>query len=224
MSSGSGLTSTKGASDGPPSMVYVIDDDEAVRIALNALLRSAGLHVETFSACREFLAFPKKAVPSCLILDVRLQGETGLAFQKEFAKSEIRMPIVFMTGYADVAMSVRAMKAGAFDFLAKPFRDQEILDAVTDALARDGERVQAEQALVALRAAYASLTIREQEVVRYVIAGLMNKQIAAQMKLSEVTVKIHRGHAMRKLAAHSVPDLVRKAEALGLKPQVDGPS
>jgi FixJ family two-component response regulator len=198
--------------------VYVVDDDEALRVALSALLRSVGLRVETFASSREFLAFPKYDAPSCLILDVRLRGESGLAFQEEVAKSALRMPIVFMTGHGDIAMSVKAMKAGALDFFAKPFRDQDMLDAVAHALARDRERLSAEQSIAALRTSYDSLTSREKQVMEFVVAGMLNKQIAAEMNLSEITVKIHRGQAMKKMAARSVADLVRKAEALGIKP------
>lgn len=200
------------------SVVYVIDDDESMRLALCDLLRSGGLHVETFGSSREFLAFPKLDAPSCLVLDIRLHGESGLAFQQELARSGLRMPVLFMTGYGDIEMSVRAMKAGALDFFPKPFRDQDMLDAVTAALARDGERLANEHALAGLRSTYASLTPREKEVMAFVVSGLINKQIAAQMNLSEITVKIHRGQLMKKMAARSLPDLVRKAEALGVVP------
>ena len=200
------------------SVVYVLDDDERMRLALRNLLRSAGLHVETFASSREFLAFPKLDAPSCLILDIRLRGESGLAFQHEMTRSGLRMPVLFMTGYGDIEMSVTAMKAGALDFFPKPFRDQDMLDAVTAALARDGQRLASEHALAALRSTYELLTPREKEVMAFVVSGLMNKQIAAQMNLSEITVKIHRGQLMKKMAARSVPDLVRKAEALGVEP------
>ncbi|GLZ87648.1 DNA-binding response regulator [Metapseudomonas resinovorans] len=200
-------------------MVYVVDDDESMRLALEGLLRSIGLHVETFESSQEFLAFPKNNVPSCLILDVRLRGESGLAFQEQVEKSGLRMPIVFMTGHGDIAMTVKAMKAGAVDFLAKPFRDQDMLDAVANALAKDGERLAAEQSIATLRTAFDSLTVREREVMGFVVAGLMNKQIASELNLSEVTVKVHRGQVMKKLAARSVADLVRKSESLGIRPQ-----
>ena len=180
---------------------------------------TAGLHVETFESSQDFLAFPKCNMPSCLVLDVRLRGESGLAFQEQIAKHDVRMPIVFMTGHGDIAMTVKAMKAGAVDFFAKPFRDQDMLDAVANALARDGERLAAEQSIALLRAAYASLTPREREVMEFVVAGLMNKQIASRMNLSEVTVKIHRGQVMKKMVARSVADLVRKSESLGIDPQ-----
>jgi FixJ family two-component response regulator len=200
-------------------MVYVLDDDKSIRLSLSSLLRSVGLNVEVFESSQQFLAFPKREVPSCLVLDVRLHGESGLTFQEELARSGLRMPIVFMTGHGDIAMTVKAMKAGALDFFAKPFRDQDMLDAVTQALARDAERRAAEHSTDALRTSYASLTPREQEVMAFVVAGLMNKQIASEMNLSEITVKIHRGQAMKKMAARSVADLVRKAEAIGIAPQ-----
>jgi FixJ family two-component response regulator len=214
----------KSPQDSKERVVYVVDDDEAVRLALSGLLRSTGLRVETFESSQEFLAFPKHDAPSCLILDVRLRGESGLAFQEQIAKSGVRMPIVFMTGYGDIAMTVKAMKAGAVDFFAKPFRDQDMLDAVANALARDGERLAAEQSVAGLRTAYESLTPREREVLVFVVAGLMNKQIAYEMDLTEVTVKIHRGRVMKKMAARSVADLVRKAESLGVQPQPRKPA
>ncbi|PRX97551.1 response regulator transcription factor [Paraburkholderia sp. BL25I1N1] len=222
MSSGQDSTSIKGTDEGVPPVVYIVDDDEAIRLALGALLRSVGLRVETFASSREFLAFPKYDAPSCLVLDVRLRGESGLAFQEEVAKSALRMPIVFMTGHGDIAMSVKAMKAGALDFFAKPFRDQDMLDAVTHALTRDRERLLAEQSIATLRISHDSLTPREKQVMEFVVAGLLNKQIAAEMNLSEITVKVHRGQAMKKMAARSVADLVRKAEVLGVKPHSAG--
>jgi FixJ family two-component response regulator len=151
-----------------------------------------------------------------LILDVRLRGRSGLTLQAELATHNVRMPVVFMTGHGDIAMTVKAMKAGALDFFAKPFNEQDMLDAVAHALARDKERLAAEQSIAALRSCYDSLTPREQDVMNFVVAGLMNKQIATEMSLSEVTVKVHRGHVMKKMAASSVADLVRKAEILGI--------
>lgn len=198
------------------STVYIIDDDESMRRSLSGLLRSVGLRVETFSSPGEFLGFSKPKVPSCLILDVRLRGENGLTFQEDLAKNGLRTPIVFITGYGDIEMSVKAMKAGALDFFPKPFREQDMLDAVAHALACDAERLAAEESLALLRTSYASLTERERATVAHVVEGLMNKQIAAQMNLSEVTVKIHRANAMRKMAAKSVADLVRKIDALGV--------
>ncbi|WP_353189752.1 response regulator [Pandoraea pnomenusa] len=200
-------------------VVYVVDDDESIRQALDALLRSVGLRVETFESAQDFLACRKSHAPSCLILDVRLRGESGLAFQEQIMNSDVRMPIVFMTGHGDIAMTVKAMKAGAVDFLAKPFRDQDMLDAVANALARDGQRLVAEQSSAALRAAYDSLTPREREVMGFVVSGWMNKQIAYELNLSEVTVKIHRGQVMRKMSARSIADLVRHSGSLGVKPQ-----
>lgn len=224
MSAWSQSTLAQSPQDSKERVVYVVDDDEAVRLALSGLLRSTGLRVETFESSQEFLAFPKNDAPSCLILDVRLRGESGLAFQEQIAKSGVRMPIVFMTGYGDIAMTVKAMKAGAVDFFAKPFRDQDMLDAVANALARDGERLAAEQSVAGLRTAYESLTPREREVLVFVVAGLMNKQIAYEMDLTEVTVKIHRGRVMKKMGARSVADLVRKAESLGVQPQPRKPA
>ncbi|MEM5384050.1 response regulator transcription factor [Paraburkholderia phymatum] len=219
MISGSHSTSTQSAHARKEPVVYVVDDDESMRFALSNLMRSVGLRVETFESSGDFLAFPKCDAPSCLILDVRLRGENGLAFQEQVAKSGVRMPIVFVTGHGDIAMTVKAMKAGAVDFLAKPFRDQDMLDAVADALARDGERLAAEQSIAALRVAYDSLTLREREVMGFVVAGLMNKQIASEVNLSEITVKMHRGHLMKKMAARSVADLVRKSESLRVNAQ-----
>jgi FixJ family two-component response regulator len=212
-------TSTRSVDDGGGQpVVYVVDDDESIRLALSDLLLSTGLHVETFGSSQEFLAFARCDVPSCLILDVRLRGESGLTFQEEIRKSGLHMPIVFMTGHGDIEMSVKAMKAGALDFFAKPFRDQDMLDAVSQALLRDTQRLAAERSIGALRACYDSLTPREREIIQFVVAGLLNKQIASEMNLSEITVKAHRGQAMKKMAARSVADLVRKAEALGIEP------
>ena len=216
MSSGSHSTSTQRPHDRKEPVVYVVDDDELMRRALVNLLRSVGLRVETFESSGNFLAFPKYDAPSCLILDVRLRCENGLAVQEHIVKSDVRMPIVFMTGHGDIAMTVKAMKAGAVDFLAKPFRDQDMLDAVANALARDDERLAAEQSIAALRVAYDSLTTREREVMGFVVAGLMNKQIASEVNLSLISVKKHRGLVMKKMASRSVADLVRKSESLGV--------
>lgn len=199
-------------------VVYVIDDDESIRFVLNGLVRSVGLQVETFESPKEFLAFPKYDAPSCLILDVRLRGESGLEFQEEAIRCGVRMPILFMTAHGDIEMTVKAMKAGALDFFPKPFRDQDMLDAIAHALRRDAERIASEEAMATVRASYESLTPREREVLKLVVAGLLNKQIAYEMNLSEITVKIHRGQVMKKMASRSLPDLVRKAEALKIDP------
>ncbi|WP_116138328.1 response regulator transcription factor [Trinickia diaoshuihuensis] len=198
------------------SIVYVVDDDESMRTAVDMLLRSVGLRVESFASAQEFLAFDKPDVPSCLVLDVRLKGQSGLAVQEQIAAAELHLPIIFMTAYGDIAMSVKAMKAGAVDFLAKPFREQDMIDAVTSALARDEQCRGEVRSLAALRRLYAALTAREREVMAFVASGLMNKQIAAAMNLSEITVKIHRGQAMKKMESRSLADFVRKAEALGI--------
>jgi FixJ family two-component response regulator len=199
-------------------VVYILDDDRSMRIALSALLRSTGLRVEAFESPKEFLAFPKSDGPSCLILDVRLRGENGLTFHQEIAKTGLRIPVLFITGHGDIEMSVRAMKAGARDFFPKPFRDQDMLDAVGEALKHDVERIATEQSLATVRTAYDSLTPRERDVLGYVLAGLMNKQIASELNLSEITVKIHRGQLMKKMESRSVADLVRKAEAIRVAP------
>ncbi|MEA3122485.1 MAG: hypothetical protein QOH33_2063 [Paraburkholderia sp.] len=198
-------------------MVYVVDDDESIRISLKGLLNSVGLGVQTFASSEDFLTLPKSAVPSCLILDVRLRGKSGLTLQTELVNYDVRMPVLFVTAHGDIAMTVKAMKAGAFDFFTKPFNEQDMLDAVAQALSRDRARLLAEQSVAALRSCYASLTPRERDVMNLVVAGMMNKQIATRMGLSEVTVKVHRGHVMKKMAALSVADLVRKAEILGVR-------
>ena len=199
------------------SIVYVVEDDESMREAVSMLLRSVGLWVEVFASAHEFLAFQMPDVPSCLILDVRLKGQSGLAVQEQIAVGELRVPIIFMTAHGDIAMSVKAMKAGATDFLAKPFRDQDMLDAVATALGKDEERREADRSVADLRRRYESLTPREREVMAFVASGLMNKQIAAEMNLSEITVKIHRGNGMKKMESRSLADFVLKAEALGVK-------
>jgi FixJ family two-component response regulator len=210
-------TETAGA-DG--SVIYVVDDDEAMRRALQMLMRSIGLRVEAFESPDEFLRFPHPAAPSCLILDVRLRGKSGMVFHQEIVNSGMRIPVVFMTGHGDIEMGVKAMKAGALDFLAKPFKDQDMLDAVAQALARDSERLTAETAVTGLRALHESLSPREKEVMAFVLSGRFNKQIASEMNLSEITVKVHRGQVMRKMNARSMPDLVRKAESLGIQPRL----
>jgi FixJ family two-component response regulator len=203
------------AGDAPT--VLVVDDDLDLRESLGSLLRSIGLKVALFGTATELLAANRVEGPGCLVLDVRLPGVSGLDFQTQLARAGINMPIIFMTGHGDVPMTVRAMKAGAVDFLTKPFRDQDMLDAVTAALERDRTRRAAEQEIEGVRQLYGALTPREKEVMGFVTRGLMNKQIAGEMALSEITVKIHRGNVMRKMAARSLADLVRMAENLGLQ-------
>jgi FixJ family two-component response regulator len=208
---------------GPPPttteepVIFVVDDDESLREALKSLFRSVGLKVEMFGSAAELLRTNFPDVTSCLVLDIRLPGLSGLDFQAELAKANIHIPIIFMTGYGDIPMSVKAMKAGAVDFLPKPFRDQDMLDSVATALERDRQRRQAEKQLSDLRASFDTLTQREREVMGLVATGLMNKQIAGELGISEITVKIHRGHVMRKMGAHSLADLVRMAELLGIR-------
>jgi FixJ family two-component response regulator len=198
-------------------VVFVIDDDESVRGALARLFGSMGLRTEVFGSAAAFLQSRLPDVPSCLVLDVRLPGQSGLDFQAELAKANIRVPIVFMSGHGDVPMTVRAMKGGAVDFLAKPFRDQDMLDAVATAIDRDRERRENERLTAGLKNIFESLTPREQEVMMLVSTGLMNKQVAAEMGLAEITVKIHRGHVMKKMGARSLADLVRMADLLGVR-------
>jgi FixJ family two-component response regulator len=193
-----------------------VDDDPSLRQAIARLLRSVGLSVEVFGSARELLQQKIPEAAACLVLDVRLPGLSGLDFQLELAKSGAQIPIVFITGYGDVPMCVKAMKAGATDFLPKPFRDQEMLDAVNRAIARDRERRDADAASIALRTLFEELTPRQREIMGLVTRGYLNKQIAGELGLSLITVKIHRGHLMRKMRARSLADLVRMADLLGL--------
>jgi FixJ family two-component response regulator len=199
------------------SIVFVIDDDIAMRMTLSSLFRSVGLRVELFGSAREFAQIKMPDVASCLVLDIRLPGVSGLDFQAELAEADIRIPIIFMTGHGDIPMSVKAMKAGAIDFLTKPFRDQDILDAVIRAIERDQKRRNSEKAVSELRDLFHSLTSREQDVMTLVAAGLMNKQIAAKFGITEITVKVHRSHMMQKMKARSVIDLVGMADLLGIR-------
>jgi FixJ family two-component response regulator len=197
--------------------VYVIDDDSHTREALKSLFASVGLRAEAFGSASEFF---KKKLPDaavCLVVDIRLPGLSGLDFQVELSKGNIDVPIIFITGHGDIAMTVKAMKAGAVEFLTKPFRDQDMLDAVRFGLEKDETKRKNLIASASVRALFESLTPREQEVIRLVTAGLMNKQVAAEMGVSEITVKVHRGNAMRKMKANSLVDLVRMADMLGIR-------
>jgi RNA polymerase sigma factor (sigma-70 family) len=200
-------------------IVLIVEDDKSFSVALQRLFRTVGLRVAVFASAAELLQASLPDVPSCLVLDIRLPGLSGLDIQMELAKAGVQVPIIFMTGHGDIPMTVRAMKAGAVDFLTKPFRDQEMLDAVIAAIERDRRRREGEEKMRELHARFGSLSPREREVMVLATAGLMNKQIAAEMGLSEITVKIHRGHAMKKMQARSLANLVRMAEALGLHRQ-----
>jgi FixJ family two-component response regulator len=195
-------------------VVFVVDDDQSLCGALKKLFNMVGLRAETFSAAADFLKIALPDVPACLVLDVRLPGLSGLDVQSQLAKADIKIPIIFMTGYGDIPMTVQAMRAGAVEFLPKPFREQDMLNAVHLALERDRTRLQAERANAELRTKFESLTTREQEVMTLVTAGLMNKQIAARLGVAEVTVKLHRGSLMRKMDARSVAELARMAQIL----------
>ena len=198
-------------------IVFVVDDDAAIRETLSSLFRSVDLRVMVFGSAHEFLHSNIPDAVSCLVLDIRLPGVSGLDFQDELARADIRIPIIFMTGHGDVPMSVKAMKAGAVDFLTKPFRDQDMLDAVTRALGRDGNRRDDEKTVSELRTRFDSLTVREKELITLVAADLMNKQIAAELGVSEITVKVHRSNMMRKMKARSLVQIVRMADLLGLR-------
>lgn len=200
-------------------VVFVIDDSPSVRDALDSLIRSVHLNVQAFGSIEEFLQFKRPDAPGCIVLDVRLPGLSGLDFQREMAKSNIDLPVIFITGHGDVPMSVRAIKAGAIEFLTKPFRDQDLLDAIYLGIERDRSRRQASAVVAVLRGHFASLTARERQVMLQVASGRPNKQIAAELKLSEVTVKVHRRHVMRKMKAKSLADLVRMADKLSDSPE-----
>jgi FixJ family two-component response regulator len=197
-------------------LVSIVEDNESTRRALSNLFQSVGLKVQVFGSAAEMLQGELPDVASCLVLDIRLPGLSGLDFQVELAKANIRIPIIFMTGHGDIPMSVRAMKGGAVDFLTKPFRDQDMLDAVTVAIGRDSKRREAGKIVTNLQTHFETLTPRQREILALVSSGLMNKQIAAKLGLAEITVKIHRGHVMKKMDAKSLADLLRKAETLGI--------
>jgi FixJ family two-component response regulator len=196
--------------------VIVVDDDPGIQEALCGLLRSVGLQVRALASVPEFLHEGRPDGPTCLVLDVRLPGRSGLDFQRELTAADIHLPVIFITGYGDIPMSVQAMKGGAIEFLTKPFRDQELLDAIHQGLARDRAWLQNEKATAVLRARFDTLSPREREVMALVVTGRLNKQIAADIGISEVTVKVHRSHVMRKMKASSLPDLARMADRLKL--------
>lgn len=197
------------------AVVYVVDDEPSMRHALGSLVRSVGLRVEAFTNAQDFLAHRRDRRPCCLVLDVRLPGASGFDVQRELSARGDPLPVIFMTGHGDIPMSVRAMKAGASEFLVKPFRDQDLLDAITLALERHGRAMQLDGVLADVRERYDSLSPRERQVMALVVKGLLNKQTAARLAISEITVKVHRRHIMEKMAAGSLPELVRMAERLG---------
>ena len=197
-------------------IIIVVDDDPGIRDALGSLLRSVGLQVRLLASVPEFLETGRPAGPTCLVLDVRLPGRSGLDFQRELVAAEIELPIIFITGHGDIPMSVQAMKGGAIEFLTKPFRDQDLLDAIQLGLDRDRVWLENEKSVAALRARYDALTPREREVMALVVTGRLNKQIAGDIGVSEITVKVHRGQAMRKMHASSLPELARMADKLKL--------
>jgi FixJ family two-component response regulator len=205
------------AADVREPVVFIIDDDRSVRRALTNLFQSVGLGVEAFGSAPEMLQNKLPDVASCLVLDIRLPGLSGLDLQTELARANIHIPIIFITGHGDIPMTVRAMKGGAVDFLTKPFRDQDLLDAVVAAIERDRKRREVEKTVAHLQSLFEALTSREREVLALVASGLMNKQIAAELGLAEITVKIHRGHVMKKMGAGSLADLIRMTETLGIR-------
>ncbi|MBL0151207.1 MAG: response regulator transcription factor [Ideonella sp.] len=196
------------------SMVFVVDDDLSVREALSSLIRSVGLSVETFASAKEFLQFQRPDVPACLVLDVRMPGLSGLELQRELAQAGQRVPIIFITGHGDIPMTVRAMKAGAVDFLPKPFRDQDLLDAIAHSLERDGAARHQRAEMAEIQARYDRLTSREREVIALIARGMRNKQTAAELGITEVTVKVHRHNIMEKMCARSLPALIGMVERL----------
>ena len=200
-----------------PAVVFVIDDDPSMRGALEDLVGSVGLQVRPFASPQDFLQSQRPDAPGCLVLDVRLPGMSGLTFQKELAKLGVALPVIFITGHGDIPMSVRAMKAGAVEFLTKPFHDQELLDAIHAGIERDRERRRETVLVAELQERYATLTERERQIMTLVVVGRANKQIAAELNLSEMTVKVHRGQVMRKMHAGSLPELVRMADRLGVR-------